>query len=91
MGTEKDLNRQLQDILVRIDEAKRELKALRRHPAEGARGRAGASFISGKEKTLQAEEAARHLDELKQQEAEIQAKLRSEGDQRGLEESEPET
>ncbi|MFU8795684.1 MAG: hypothetical protein ACNA7X_00095 [Dehalococcoidia bacterium] len=91
MGTEEDLNRQLEDILATIGEAKRELKALRRHPAEGARGKAAASFISGKERMIQAEEAEKHLDGLKRQEGEIRARLRSQGDQRSAEEPEPET
>ncbi len=91
MGTEEDLNRQLEDVLARIDEARRELKALRRHPAEGGRGKATASFISGRERMLQAEEAEKRLDELKQQEGEIRARLRSQGDQSSAEEPEPET
>jgi len=89
MGTEEDLNRQLEDVLARIDETKRELKALRRHPAEGARGKAAASFISGKERMIQAGEAEKHLDELKRQEGEIRARLRPQGDQGGAEEPEP--
>jgi len=89
MGTQEDLNRQLEDVLVKIDEARRELKAMRRHPAEGARGKAAASFISGRERMIQAVEAEKHLDELKRQESEIRARLRPQGDQEGAEEPEP--
>ena len=32
METEEELNKQLEDIVAKIDKAKRELKALRRHP-----------------------------------------------------------
>jgi len=88
MGTEEDLNGQLEDILARIEEARRELKALRRHPAEGARGKAGATFITGKEQMLRAEVAARRLDELKQQEQELRARLSSGGGQSSPEEPE---
>jgi len=89
MGTEEDLNSQLEDILARIDEAKRELKALRRHPAEAARGKAGATFITGRQRMIQAGEAARRLDELKQQKGEIRARLASKGGQSSPGESEP--
>ena len=91
MGTEEDLNSQLEDILARIDEARRELKALRRHPAEGARGKPGATFLTGKERMLRAEEAARHLDELRQQEQEIRAKLEPRDGEGIPEEPEPAT
>ena len=49
MDTEEELNEQLEDIVTKIDKTKRELKALRRHQAEGAKGRPGASFVTGKE------------------------------------------
>ena len=75
METEEDLNKQLEDILARIDKAKRELKSLRRSPAKGLRGKAGGSFIAGKERTIEAAEAVKQLDTLKQQEQEIRAKL----------------
>lgn len=77
MKTEEDLNKQLEDVLARIDEARRELKALRRNATEGARGRARDNFLTGKQRMLEAEEAARQLDKLKQEEQEIRAKLSS--------------
>jgi len=77
MDTEEDLNKQLEDIVTRIDKAKRELKALRRHQAESAKGKPRASFITGKERKIEAEEAAKQLDTLKQREQEIRTKLHS--------------
>ena len=73
--TEEELNNQLKDIVVKIDEAKRELRALRRHPTEAAKGKTRASFIAGKERMIEAEQAAKQLDKLKQQEQDIRAKL----------------
>ena len=78
METEEELNTQLNDIVARIDEARRELKALRRHPAEGSKGKGRATFITGKERMIAAADAARQLDELKQREQEIRDKLHSE-------------
>jgi chaperonin cofactor prefoldin len=75
METEEELNKQLEDILTRIDKARRELKALRGHPAEAPRGKPGASFFAGKERMIEAAEAEKRLDTLKQQEREIRAKL----------------
>jgi hypothetical protein len=75
METEEELNKQLEDILTKIDKAKRELKALRGHPAESSKGKPGASFIAGKERMIEAAEAAKQLDTLKQREHEIRAKL----------------
>ena len=77
METEEELNKQLEDIVAKIDKAKRELKALRRHPTESAKGRPRASFITGKERMIEAAEAAKQLDTLKQQESEIRVKLHS--------------
>ena len=77
METEEELNKQLEDIVAKIDKAKRELKALRRHPTEGSKGRPKASFITGKEKMVEAAEAAKQLDTLQQREHEIRAKLHS--------------
>jgi hypothetical protein len=77
METEEELNKQLEDIVAKIDKAKRELKALRRHPTESSKGKPGASFITGKERMLEAAEAAKQLDTLKQREHEIRAKLHS--------------
>jgi ribosomal protein L29 len=77
MDTQEELNKQLEDIATKIDKAKRELKALRRHQAEGAKGRPGASFITGKEWRIEADEAAKQLDTLKQREHEIRSKLHS--------------
>jgi len=77
MDTEEELNKQLEDIVTKIDKTKRELKALRRHQAEGVKGRPGASFITGKEWKTDADEAAKELDTLKQQEREIRTKLES--------------
>jgi ribosomal protein L29 len=77
MATEKKLNKELEDILAKIDKAKRELKALRRRQAEGAKGKPGASFITGKEGMIEVEEAVKRLDALKQREHEIRAKLQS--------------
>ncbi len=78
METEEELNTQLSDIVARIDETRRELKALRRHPTEGSKGKGRAIFITGKERMIAAAEAAKQLDELKQREQEIRAKLHSE-------------
>ena len=78
METEEQLNTQLNDIVARIDETRRELKALRRHPTEGSKGKGRATFITGKERMIAAVEAAKQLDELKQREQEIRAKLDSE-------------
>jgi hypothetical protein len=75
METEEELNKQLEDILTKIDKAKRELKALRGHLAESSKGKPGASFIAGKERMIEAAEAAKQLDILKQREHEIRAKL----------------
>jgi hypothetical protein len=77
METEEELNKQLEDIVAKIGKAERELKALRRHPTESSKGRARASFIAGKERMIEAAEAARQLDTLKQREHEIRAKLHS--------------
>jgi esterase/lipase len=76
METEEELNKQLEDIVTKIDKAKRELKALR-HPAESSRGRPGASFITAKEQMIEAAEAAKQLNTLEQREHEIRAKLES--------------
>jgi ribosomal protein L29 len=77
METEEELNKQLEDIVTEIDKAKRELKALRRRQAEGAKGRPRASFITGREWKTEADEAAKQLDALKQREHEIRTKLHS--------------
>jgi len=77
MDTEEELNKQLEDIVAKIDKAKRELKALRRHTTESSKGKPRASFITGKEQMIEAAEAAKQLDTLKQQEHEIRAKLHS--------------
>lgn len=75
METEEELNKQLEDILTKIDKAKRELKALRGHPSEGSKGKPGASFIAAKERMIEAAEAAKQLETLKQREHEIRARL----------------
>lgn len=77
METEEEFNKQLEDILVKIDKAKRELKALRRHQTESSKGKPRASFITGKERMIEADEAAKQLNTLKQREHEIRAKLHS--------------
>ena len=77
MEKKEELNKQLEDILTKIDKAKRELKALRGHPAESSKGKPRASFIAGKERMIEAAEAAKQLDTLKQREHEIRAKLHS--------------
>ena len=77
METEEEFNKQLEDILVKIDKAKRELKVLQRHPTESSKGKPRASFITGKERMIEAAEAAKQLDTLKQREHEIRAKLHS--------------
>jgi len=77
METEEELNKQLEDVVARIDKAERELKALRRHPMESPKGRPRASFIAGKERMLEAAEVAKQLDILKQREHEIRTKLHS--------------
>jgi ribosomal protein L29 len=75
MESEEELNKQLEDIATEIDKAKRELKALRRHATEGSKGKPGASFITGKEQMIEAAEAAKQLNTLKEREHEIRAKL----------------
>ena len=77
MDTEEELNRELEDIVTKIDKAKRELKAIRRHQAEGAKGRPGASFVAGKEWRIEADELAKQLDTLKQREQEVRTRLQS--------------
>jgi hypothetical protein len=77
METEEELSKQLEDILTKIDKAKRELKALRRHATESSKGKPGASFITGKEQMIEAAEAAKQLNTLKEREHEIRAKLQS--------------
>ena len=77
METEEELNKQLEDIVAKIDKAKRALKALRRHPTESSKGKPRASFITGKERVIEAAEAAKQLDTLEQREHEIRAKLHS--------------
>jgi hypothetical protein len=77
METEEELNKQLEDIVTKIDKTRRELKALRRHQAEGAKAKPRASFITGKEWKIEADEAAKQLDTLKQREHEIRTKLHS--------------
>ena len=77
MEKKEELNKQLEDIVAKIDKAKRELKALRGHPAESSKRKPGASFIAGKERMIEAAEAAKQLDTLKQREHEIRAKLHS--------------
>jgi hypothetical protein len=77
LETEEDLNKQLEDILAKIDKAKRELKVLRRHQRDSSKGKPRASFITGKERMIEADEAAKQLDTLKQREHEIRTKLNS--------------
>ena len=77
MEKKEELNKQLEDVVVKIDKAKRELKALRGHAAESSKGKPRASFITGKERMIEATEAAKQLDTLKQREQEIRAKLHS--------------
>jgi len=77
METEEELNKQLEDIAAKIGKAERELRALRRQPTESPKGRARGGFIAGKERMVEAAEAARRLDTLKQREHEIRAKLHS--------------
>jgi hypothetical protein len=77
MDTEEDLNKRLEDIVAKIDKTRRELKALRRHQAESAKGKPRAGFITGKEWRVEADEAAKQLDTLKQREQEIRTKLQS--------------
>jgi len=77
METEEELNKQLEDIVTKIDKAKRELKALRRHPTRSSKGKLRASFITGKEQMVEAAEAAKQLNTLEQREHEIRAKLQS--------------
>jgi hypothetical protein len=77
METEEKLNEELEDIVAKIDKAKRELKALRRHPTESSKGKQRASFITGKERMIEVEEAIKRLDKLEQREHEIRAQLHS--------------
>lgn len=80
METEEELNKQLEDVVARIDKARRELKALRRQPTESSKGKLRASFIAGKERMIEAAEVTKQLDALKQREQEIRAKLHSGND-----------
>jgi hypothetical protein len=77
METKEELNKQLEDILAKIDKTERELKALRRHQTESSKGKPRAGFITGKEWMIEADEAAKQLNALKQLEHEIRAKLQS--------------
>lgn len=63
--------------MAKIDKARRELKALQRHPTESSKGEPRASFIAGKERMIEVAETAKHLDTLKQRAHEIRAKLHS--------------
>lgn len=76
--SKEKLLKQLDDITAKIEAARRDLKALRRHPAEGSKGKGKAVFISGKQQMAAAAEAEKQLDHLRQQEQEIQAKLQAE-------------
>ena len=80
METEEKLNEELEDIVAKIDKARRELKALRRHPTESSKGKQRTSFITGKERMIEVGEAIKRLDTLKQRENEIRAKLHSGND-----------
>jgi hypothetical protein len=75
MTTKEDLNRQLEQVRAEIDGARRELKALRRNASESQKGKARASFITGKERMTEAAEAEERLEKLRKQEQEIRAKL----------------
>jgi hypothetical protein len=75
METEEELNKQLEEIVTEIDRVKRELKALRRHATESSKGKPRASFITGKEQMIEAAEAAKQLNTLKERENEVRAKL----------------
>jgi len=75
METEEKLNKELEDILTKIDRLNRELKALRGHHAESAKGKPRASFITGKQRMIEADEVAKQLDTLRQREHEIRTKL----------------
>jgi len=77
METKGKLNKELEDIVAKIDKAKRELKALRRHPTESSKGKQRTSFITGKERMIEVEEAMKRLDKLKQRENEIRVQLHS--------------
>jgi uncharacterized protein YacL (UPF0231 family) len=77
METEEKLNKELEDILTKIDRLNRELKALRGHQAESAKGKPRASFITGKQRMIEADEVAKQLDTLRQREHEIRTKLHS--------------
>jgi hypothetical protein len=77
METKDELNKQLGDIVTKIDKAKRELKALRRHPTESSKGKPSSSFIAGREQMIEAAEAAKQLNTLKEREHEIRVKLQS--------------
>ena len=77
MEAKEELNKQLEDILTQIDKLERELKALRRHQTESSKGKPRASFITGKEWMIEADEASKQLDTLKQLEREIRSKLQS--------------
>lgn len=75
MQAEEGLKKELQDVAVEIDKAERKLKALRRRPTEVSKGRTRFSFITSKEQTVEAEEVAKALDDLKRREQEIRDKL----------------
>ena len=77
METEEELSKQLEDILARIDKARRELKALHRSPTESSRGKPGTGFLAGRERMIEAAETEKQLNTLKQREQEIRAKLRA--------------
>ncbi len=81
METEERLNKELEDILTKIDRVSRELKALRGHQAESAKGKPRASFITGRQRMIEADEVAKQLDTLRQREREIRTKLHSDNSQ----------
>jgi len=67
----------LDGIISRIQNPKKELKALPRHQTESLRRKPEASFIGAKGRMIEAAEVTKQLDALKQREHEIRAKLRS--------------
>ena len=77
MQTNEELERELADVLTKIDKAEKKLKRLRRPPTDVSRGRTRVSFITNRELMAEAAEIMKERDSLKRRELEIRDKLQS--------------
>jgi len=77
--TKEELERELADVLVKIDRAEKRLRSLRRPPTDVSKGKTRINFITKKEQMAEAAEVSRELDNLRRQEPEIRGKLQLHG------------